>query len=1519
MAAATFEYQGAGFYGLRSSPEEAVTTLWLDAAADPAAAAEPVSFGAATETAGGIYLFLNQPATDLPRLRSQLLQLRRRFPSLRFLWLQNPDAPLTRWQYEVLAAADNQLSRLASFDLGGYSLVLPRRSALALTETGWSLSSPNAYLSTGYGTRRLGGIAADLQLDLAGRWRFQLILERPTPGDPYDDLAALDIGFRLFFPDPLFSTAVLGETVYQSQRYPLFEETVLGQRFYDQDIALEGCWAPLDRDRSFFHFPKESLPLPSGYRTNLGYTVYLTPQPDCRLVFAAKPASSIGGEDLYLVPQGEFELTVPRRSDHRQVPDFNNNLMCGLSGVDYIKISDPAAPEHFFLELLPLATADDIPGQVPEARRPLVLVARIDQHYHLRIFHRSGDVSQVHDDQSTVEPDSILPGLGARLDALFADAPVGTPLAIDAAVSQELVEQVIASLTYELELVSLDSEAQLPGAGERSNLVLVAKIGQEYHARRWDHSGEMSVPQTPFNPDALEPGLRGRLDSRLAGAASATPVALDRHTRLRLFDGLKQGALLKSAPSFLGFKPLQSAFAPDYTPTREPVRRLRDLVASRTAASLEPFATLETLLGDNRGEAIDAIFETLKQEFLPQGYQLNDDGQRQLSRFVVSEIATLEEFEQWFQEILRLSRSQPGDGASQAAPALTGEATTAWAYLRRSLTDAVYYAQPDSSILYRPSETPDLFSFLEVSATDLTLGAAPGTFPLLPYGSITSAPEDSRQLELQVVNPLRRAQIQWHYEQPPTEVGVQTFGAAAVSTASDPVNTKQGTTPQGLLATFTEDERRMTELILARSLISDTQDQFLKFLNIERGDPLWSALRANQLLLIVDDAESLKPYFDEDDRLSGGDPASHTQITIKGWSFFFDTVEDATGKARWRPDSVLIFKYHDKPLLELIEQPSAWSQAETFVGDEAKVKEVRQRLRACFEDAIAKDTDDTDPKTRKRYAPLANIARNPSWTGIVGLNVPVPAGDGLPPDLKALAGGIKDENFFARYVGIDNTPVRPENQGLVVDPSSLFGLIDYADDQPPEPHASGYNFQVLSLRVLFENSQLTDFDSEIAVTLDRLFEERTQLQEDSELLQYELQLITADLVTDIPNRGQQTVIVADLGRHYHVRVFDEEGKRLIDRGRGQFFPDRQLTAALDNAFGALPASPDRQLLRDLTAGLGHNRSGRNLVKLQGSAESHNNKTTYVFSFSGSNRFLMPNSGVFSYVDIVKAQFSSDPAAPGSATITGRFSFWAQLGFRHLEKFDAFSFGPTAELPTEEDIELKRFLRASNLVVTLSFPQNNPQDRSFAFVPENIRFEDLPKENSLDKKLDLTRQSYRPDSLYAKFPVTLTGFIQGTGKPKGFLPVKTVFGQASLDSGWYGMAFDLDLGSLGALSSVTKLVSKLVILWLPNRNVESDTRPEPSLYVGMQLPGLGGDVMGFSLQSVLKLSFKTAELLYSQSDRTYLLKLKAIVLKLLVLSLPPNGQTELLIFGNSEGRNQPIGWYAAYAKEPAQPP
>ena len=130
-------------------------------------------------------------------------------------------------------------------------------------------------------------------------------------------------------------------------------------------------------------------------------------------------------------------------------------------------------------------------------------------------------------------------------------------------------------------------------------------------------------------------------------------------------------------------------------------------------------------------------------------------------------------------------------------------------------------------------------------------------------------------------------------------------------------------------------------------------------------------------------------------------------------------------------------------------------------------------------------------------------------------------------------------------------------------------------------------------------------------------------------------------------------------------------------------------------------------------------------------------------------------------------------------------------------------------------------------------------------------------------------------------------------------------------------FDLNLGSLGALAGAAKFVAKLLIAWTPNTEVN---QTEPQVHVGLQLPGISGDVLGFPLQSVIKLSFKKVQFVVDSASGGYLLKIKNVALKLLTLSFPPNGQTELIVFGNPDSSDKDtVGWYAAYAKEPAALP
>jgi hypothetical protein len=1329
-------------------------------------------------------------------------------------------------------------------------------------DVGFAVTRPEGfYLTTGYGANRLPGVGSKIQIpfqgEAAGCLKFNLTLKRPNPFGDDDthakdnqesELKLLDIGLRLSFKDPQFPGT---ETDFYttSQRYPLFDEqdaealkSLLEDKdkkvkqLYTDDLTLSATLDPLHpltEERTYFSFVKASA-IPSNYRTNLGYTVHLTPHDhNSRLVFALSPsASQSANGPLYLVPAGQFEMTVPPYKNDTSNSENGtgaNNLICGLSGVEYIKL----------------------------------------------------------------DPDP-----------------------------------------------------------KQTNL-LCFEAGHEAFAKG-------------FNPV-------GTLTRRLLGLVR------------------------------------ERANQPSGSGTSDSYRLDIDLEA----------------LGISNVERTE-ILDILRLEFFPAEFNFDADEKKALSR-----LKTVDDLVIWFQQALR---TKGAEGQRTEEASLTKFSTTAWAYVRQTGADApIYCAQPDEAILYRAEKSDSkLLRYMEVPTTELLESGndSVSVFPLFPYAGARESLTDYRQLELQFLNPLRRsriASIPPDADPTPGDTnGTRSFSvqahlnqrAMAMEVVPE-VDTHTGTTPQGLLATFSKDYEILKTLLLAK----DTAAQELSLTDVRRGTPLRDALQSNQLFMVISNPADLQDNFNGalTRRLLGlvreranRPPGTSTSdsyrldidlealgisnielkeilvilqqeffpaefsftpdataelillktvddlvtwfqqalnaLTIDGWNFDFNP-------AKWRDDTILIFKFHDKPLLELVQSPQMWSQSERFKTD---VTATRPQLLRLLQDALAKDAKDAAPKDRENYRQLARAARNENWSGIIALNVPLqqPLANALPADLKAIAAGIDAKKFFAQYIGIETTPIDVVEGKLEAAQSSLFGLIDYKNEII-EASTKDYDFTVPNLQVLFQNLQVKAFSCELAVTLNKLFDEPTTL----------------------------------------------------------------LSAT----------------------------SGLNIIRLKGSAENHNGQTTYAFSFSGDNHFALPNSPVLNEVEIIKAQFSTDPSGEESKDITGRFSFWGRLNFKHLETFDIFSFGgdplpihiyekkfsvvsatfkgdsniitkdlfiskdlqgefekrniplakvyriteeasanskadiwriwdntethfiigngdnldiyrrkfsvnkpetekiedlikeafkqkeiPTNNLAIEPPItldddgpwwimnngenyfviqdntlniyETDKFLSFSKLILTMTFPKSNTKETTFMFEPSNLL-------------VDTKESQVRPNSLYAKFPLKFAGFHYspaGQEKPKGYLPVKTPFGSNPLPTGtWYGLSFDLDLGNVGALAGANaSFVSSLIAVWAPIGGSSTTASPEPKVFVGLKLPGLGGDVMGFSLQSVIKLGFKSVEFLFDTSTKGYLLKLKNVVLKLLVLSLPPKAQTELIIFGNpasSQAGENSVGWYLAYVK------
>lgn len=758
----------------------------------------------------------------------------------------------------------------------------------------------------------------------------------------------------------------------------------------------------------------------------------------------------------------------------------------------------------------------------------------------------------------------------------------------------------------------------------------------------------------------------------------------------------------------------------------------------------------------------------------------------------------------------------PGQAPVAVDSPLTTVATTSWGYIRSvpSGTDTfTYYAQPNNAPLYAPSANTTHQSLFGDSSLDNYLvykevqtavlpgqnsGSLPAqAFPVLPYngGTLDADLAVYQQYEVQIANPVRRAAINQIVN---SSAALSLAAADCTAVQNDPnctlaADDTYGTTPQGLLVRFSN--AAVNPIWKQLFFAQDENNQQLVFSclddTIPTGKNLRMAMQTNQLLLVISNPDALTCHF------------TQSKLSIQGWAF------DLTPAIWSQHNTLLIFKFYDKPLTDLLQDSTTWALPDQFNQD---LSQTLQQIAAFVSDTLAKYHH---PTTQSDYAYFVeNVLQSATWHGVVALNLSVGFNE-LPAELAGLAAGIDASKFFAHHIGVAVTPVVHTGASLTIGQSSLFGLIDYTNAIYPQGNGTPYNFKVDTLRVLFLNSAIQDFNSEIEITLDALF-------------------------------GEACVLLN---------------------------------------------SP----------------STRNNVVLQGRYENQNGKPTYSFSFSGSNIFQMRTSLVFNDIEIVKATFSTTVPANGFQTgtqVQSIFSFWGRMNYQALPQFDIFSFG-TDGGPDDA----AQYLSFSNLLIVMDFCWGTPNEATLAFTPGGMAF-------------DQANSTPRAQSLYAHFPLKVTSLAASVGggqQPSdlGFLPLQSPLVSKGIDQNeWYGLIYDLELGSAGALAGNVGLTVELITAWSPNP-------VDLSVFIGLRLPGSSGGKLLMTLQGIIKLGFETMQFVVGQDDQgstSYLLKLKNFALRILGIALPPGVNTEIIIFGDPGGsvEQRSLGWYAAYSKQPQLP-
>jgi hypothetical protein len=424
-----------------------------------------------------------------------------------------------------------------------------------------------------------------------------------------------------------------------------------------------------------------------------------------------------------------------------------------------------------------------------------------------------------------------------------------------------------------------------------------------------------------------------------------------------------------------------------------------------------------------------------------------------------------------------------GPPIDPTAVPLTDRYRTAWAAVVRAQGQAQYSAQPKGASLYGFDDVVSKTGAGLLGPVRYWTGVSDTTpFPLVPYGlakpdeygtTISFSEKDIAGVEQFAVTAARRTAI----------------GPPSGRPARDDPGTTWTTTPTGLLATVDPGTGVFTSVVLGVNRAVGG-GQWLMF---NDPDPvLCQALQTSDLFLVAVDPKHLgvgkpSPRGTKPPPPDGTATFYHT-MSIEGWE-----ITAKVGEANTYGDyrNVLIVKGCRGKLVDLVAKPSSWTQATDFSirpgGAGAELTVLSQWLADYIRAGIDQPSDWFDT--------FGDIATREDWTGVLVLKASLTA---LPGDLAGLLSVIDKDDSYAHHFGITISPIgiTGKDQLAISGSSSLFELVDYVNPALPGPDPVAplppagpgpYDFQLLTLRALFENTSVRSFDGVAQLTLGEFF------------------------------------------------------------------------------------------------------------------------------------------------------------------------------------------------------------------------------------------------------------------------------------------------------------------------------------------------------------------------------------------------------------------------------------------------
>lgn len=428
--------------------------------------------------------------------------------------------------------------------------------------------------------------------------------------------------------------------------------------------------------------------------------------------------------------------------------------------------------------------------------------------------------------------------------------------------------------------------------------------------------------------------------------------------------------------------------------------------------------------------------------------------------------------------------------------------TTSWVTIV-SAQDAsqkpIYAAQPNGAPLY--GQDPIInqkFEHLLGTMHPGTEFSEKSCFPMIPYAGIskgdglfTFSSELIGLFERQFLSPTRRAIIGTG-KSVPCALDHQPRFLSAMTEFNI-------TTPSGWLVTINE-QGDWVKILLAQLIPQSKESQHSKNGQTELSfaypcPKLKQVFQTADPMLVIANPKLLGT-MNSNKILNGPESAFNHTLNLENWIL---TVQVGENCSYGDYSNVIIVKGVKGKLFDpantnesLVANPAKWTQKEDFAVPSGNVNELvplSHWLVNYFNDAAKKTGSEA-----LYFEKFNRIAQDENWTGILVLRADI---EKIPEQLKGIVVGINDPSLFhAHHLAIETGQISLENGVNLKDSTSIYGLIYYIDPaydtskpEQPIPPAAGedYDFRLLTLKVLFENSSIKNFQSYAQLTLNKLF------------------------------------------------------------------------------------------------------------------------------------------------------------------------------------------------------------------------------------------------------------------------------------------------------------------------------------------------------------------------------------------------------------------------------------------------